>query len=239
MKNFLKFFFLISLFVSISQTAFTKGKFIDTGKGNYEVLVSKAKGKGPHPLLLIVPAKKYTMEGKIFAEIAKRAAKLGFYVVRFNWGFITNKDEVSEDLATEKNDLNQVLKYYLKQEYINKENVVILAKSFGSKIAMKSAYKKATSLLLVTPNCDKKNTFRKNYAPIFTHKIKTHIVISRTDPYCNVKQIYRALPALGKKVSVTIVEGDHNFQSKTPHSDMNEETAITAAVNWLNWQIKK
>ena len=110
----------------------------------------------------------------------------------------------------------------------------------GSLVAMQGAIDNINGLLLITPNCDKKKSFSQNYAALFKKKFPVHIVISKSDPFCSVTDIYKNTPKLNKRVTLSIMAGgDHDFESMTEHSQRNVNTAIADSVNWLNWQLKK
>ncbi len=236
MKNI--FAFLIYL-ITFSVLAKSKVEIIKIKNIKYEVINTSSILSGrAAPLLVIAPAKKYTMTGEIFENIAERASKLGFHVVSFNWSFITNKKDASTDLKKESEDLINIISYYKKEPYIDSLNITLVAKSFGSRVAMLGGYKEAQSVLLLTPNCDKKNTFFKTYEPVLKTSKNIHILISKDDPYCDVNQIHYSMKEL-KKDNITIhtLYGDHNFKLQNKKSLLNEKAAIDSAINWLNNQI--
>lgn len=236
----MKIILISSLMIfSLSAMSAIKPEKIEIEGVSYEVLTSSSVFSGrPAPLLVIAPAKKYTMVGELFEDLAEKASKLGYFVVRFNWGFVTKNNEPSKGLSAESKDLERVIKHYSNQPYVDSSKVILAAKSFGSRVAMKDAYKLANSLLLMTPNCDKKDTFKKNYKPIFKLKKNVHIVISKDDPYCDVGQIYQDLSKLNKKyVTVHTLAGDHNFKLEGVASRLNEKVAIESSLNWLGLQL--
>lgn len=103
---------------------------------------------------------------------------------------------------------------------------------------MMGGHKKAHSLLLLTPNCDKKDTFRANYKPIFGLKKSVHVVLSKDDPYCDVDQIYEGMRGLNKKfVTLHTLSGDHNFKLTNSISKLNVEAALESSLNWLSLQL--
>ena len=161
-----------------------------------QVMINQPAGEGPFPLLVIAPAKAYTMTGKLFQELVEGASQLGYFVVRFNWSFVTEKQEPSADLSKEVQDLESVIRHFSGHEKVDSNRIILSAKSFGSKVAMKGAYRLVHGLLLLTPNCDSTNTFSDLYAPLFSLNKKVHIVISAQDPYCDVGQIYTSLSRL-------------------------------------------
>lgn len=227
---------IFSLFLVCPSTGWpAKPKLIDLGRGHYEILTTKPKGKKPHPLLVIVPAKQDTMTGSLFEDLAHAAAAQGYRVVRFNWGFVTNSDEPSKDLSTEANDLKTVTNYFAKQKDIDPGHVSFIAKSFGSKVVMKKAFKMAKGLVLLTPNCSKKESFTQTYGKLTKEKIPTHIVISKDDPHCDVNQIHKAMGGFKKKyVTLHTLFGDHNFATiKDEKRDLNRKVAVDSVINWL------
>ncbi len=105
-----------------------------------DVIVSDPPARNSlRPLLVIAPAKKYLMDGRLFERIANEAASLGYYVVRFNWSFTKQGVEPKLDLITEANELSSVMEHYTKEPFIDRKMVILAAKSFGSKVAMRGS----------------------------------------------------------------------------------------------------
>lgn len=215
-----------------------KPKLMDLRRGNYEIITHKAKGQKPYPLLVIVPSKKYGISGSLFEDLATAAAANGYFVVRFNWGFVTNRDKPSKDLSTEANDLKTVVNYFAGQKNVDSRRVLYVAKSFGAKVVMQKAYEKATGVVLLTPHCSAKELFSQTYGVIASKKVPTQIVISKDDPHCDVNHIYKSLGSLNKKyVTIHTLFGDHNFKtSKNEKKDLNRRLALDSVVNWLRQQ---
>ena len=232
--KFLRIVLLVFLFFAAQSAFAAKPKLMDLRHGDYEIITHKAKGKKPYPLLVVVPAKDYTITGELFEEIATAAASNGFFVVRFNWGFVTNKDEPSKDLSTEANDLKTVIDYFSQQKDVDSKKIFVVSKSFGSRVVMKQAYDKSQGVALLTPNCSAKEPFNKTYASLFKGKKPVHLVISKDDPYCDVNQIYKAMGSLDKKnVTVFTLFGDHHFITSGGKQDLNKTLAVESVVNWL------
>lgn len=199
-----------------------------------EVSVATPTTPGKHPLLVIAPAKEYTMAGPLFLALEAGAVAQGYKVVRFNWGFVTRKDQPSADLKAENAELAQVLDHFSKAADVDGQRVVLAAKSFGSRVAMNGAFKKASALLLMTPNSNAQAPFERNYAPLFGWGRPIHVVIAATDPYGDLGQLYTALPKLGKNTTATVLPvGDHNFKVDGPGSALNERVGLDASLNWL------
>ena len=173
------------------------------------------------------------MTGEIFERLAEGAAELGYFVVRFDWSFITAKTKASEDLRAESRDLVWIMRHFSRHKNVDKKRVILAAKSFGSRVAMIGAHKQAKALLLITPNCGRRRSFEDIYKPVLKRKKKTHIVISVDDPYCDVRQIYGALGRFGRNLTIHTLAGDHNFKLKGNESRRNEDAAIQSTLDWL------
>lgn len=211
----------------IPQTVEISGKKVD-------VIINEPKSLGgPSPLLVIAPAKEYTMTGALFEQLAVMAAEAGYFVVRFNWGYVTTKTSPSPSLMIESQELVGVIEYFKKHRAVDPGRVVLAAKSFGSKVAMLEAYRKASALLLLTPNSNKENPLRKVYEPVFRYKGKVHIVISVDDPYGEISQLYEAMKEFGANVTVQTVVGDHNFKTGDANSEVNQKAVLVGCENWL------
>jgi len=200
-----------------------------------DVIVSDLPARSSlRPLLVFAPAKKYLMDGRLFERIASEAASLGYYVVRFNWSFTKQGVEPKLDLMTEANELSAVIEHYSKEPFIDRKKVILVAKSFGSKVAMRGPYKAASAVLLITPNCDAKETFSEIYGPLLSGEKKLNITISTADPNCDVNQIYRSANSFDKnRVNIHTLYGGHNFENSDGR-DFNENTAVSSMVNWLH-----
>lgn len=197
---------------------------------NRRIVETPPNGNGK--LLIIVPAKKYSMEKPLFSKLANAAKNEGYTVVRFNWKFFTNSSSPSEDLKEESFELSNILLKTQKELNFSSKNTVVLAKSFGSKVLAKTPPSLYSDLALVTPNCSEQNQFFETYKKIFIKDKKIQISISLDDPYCDVKQIYSVIQTLGGNVSIYTTYGDHNFSlNKNPNNQNNMVSAIT---NFLN-----
>jgi alpha/beta superfamily hydrolase len=243
----------ISIIAALSTFFFASTLYSKACAAKSEVLVSHEKRKlkvkdqildvivsdiptrnSLRPLLVIAPAKKYLMDGRLFERLANEAASLGFYVVRFNWSFTKRGVEPKLDLKTEANELSAVMEHYVKEPFIDSKKVVLAAKSFGSKVAMHGPYKAASAVLLMTPNCDAKETFSEIYGPLLGGKKILNITISTSDPNCDVNQIYRSANIFDKdRVTIHTLYGGHNFENSDGR-DFNENTAVSSMVNWLH-----
>jgi predicted alpha/beta-hydrolase family hydrolase len=198
-----------------------------------DVLVTEPQGGGPHPVLVIAPAKEYKMDGPIFVALADGAARLGYRVVRFNWTFVTQKGQPSADLSAENADIDAVMAKFAQPG----QPLVLAAKSFGSRAAMRGAFKRASALLLMTPNSNSQATFEQTYTPLLGYPKPLHVVISADDPYGDLKQLYAAVPKLGPKVTLDVLPaGDHNFKVEGPNSARNEAAALDSSLNFLAFQ---
>lgn len=204
----------------------------------YDIIVKKPEGKGPFPLLIIAPAKKYTMQGRLFNELAEGAVDMGYYTVRFNWQFVTRSLAESEGLSLEAQDIINVLKYFKADKRIDTSKVVLAAKSFGSRVAMTGPYKEFDSFLLITPNCSQSQTFQELYGALYSWRKPVHIVISNNDPYCNVHQIYQSMRYASLNMTIFTLFGDHNFVLQDKKANrLNEKVVLYSMINWLNLQL--
>jgi len=222
---------LLILFFSTSVQARIQNLLL----GNNEVRIERARPS--RGLIFIIPAKKYTMEKPLFNLLSKLALKNNYSVARFNWSFIRNKNSPSKQLRVEATEIDQVLSYVQKKLDITNENTFIVAKSFGSRVLMKSLLNKSRFYTLLTPNCDNHNSFSKTYSLLFKRFQDVNISLSINDPYCDVGQIYNFLSQKHSRVTLFTTFGDHNFVT-TNKSIFNQETAMNQIINWANEQTK-
>lgn len=237
MKAVLVFLFIVLNAHSLAHASSIREE-ISTEHGKVPALIDRPEGAGPFPLLIIAPAKGYLMKERLFEKLAIEAKEAGFLSVRFDWGFSQKGGDPSKDYKDEASEIESVTRHFLKRGDVNESKVILAAKSMGSKAAMKSSLAYYWALLLLTPNCDQANTFRKLYAPIFSARKPVQITISRTDPYCEIEQIYEAAKDLTQTLSIHTLEGDHNFvDEKSPNKFSNQDAAVESSVNWLKNQI--
>jgi dienelactone hydrolase len=200
----------------------------------YDTIVHRPAGQGPFPLLVIAPAKEYTMTGDLFRQLGERAAEAGYLTVRFNWRFVTARQAPSNDLSRESEDLVRVLRHFAARPDVDPSRIVLAAKSFGSRVAMREAADLVQAVLLLTPNCTVDQPFRSSYRPLLTRHRPVHIVISAQDPYAVIDQIQEAMPDLGPRAGLDLLtKGDHNFATTDTGSTANQARAIEYCMAWL------
>ena len=221
------FIFASLLFVS---TGFSQTKL---NIGSNEVLVDLPDVKPVNNrLVVIAPAKKYTMNKPLFVDLSQRLVSQGYIVTRFNWSFVKTNSDPSSDLVKEGKELYNIISSIQKKYSVTKSNTYLVAKSFGSRVLMKSKIDGFDHVSLMTPNCDKKNSFHDTYAPMFKKKIRININISIDDPYCDVEQIYDFVSSRSPKVTLFTTYGDHNFKTNK-FSKENQELVLLQIVNWI------
>jgi dienelactone hydrolase len=200
----------------------------------YDTIVHRPQGNGPFPLLLIAPAKEYTMTGDLFRLLGERAAEAGYLAVRFNWRFVSEKKGPSVDLRQESDDLVRVMAHFAARSDVDPSLTVLAAKSFGARAAMLAAVDQAQALILLTPNCSVDQPFRSLYRPLLKRHRPVHMVIAAGDPYAILSQIQDALPDLGPQADLDLLpHGDHNFATGNAGSTANQTRAIEGCIAWL------
>lgn len=195
-------------------------------------IVEVPSGEGPFPVLLVAPAKKYSMKEHLFQRLADEALDQGYIVVRFDWNFFTQGKEPSDGLEAEANQLDEQIEF-ARSHPQSSGKVVLAAKSFGSVVAVRRAWRSVEGVLLWTPNSNKDLLFEDVYGPLLKSSTPTHIVISTTDPYGELSQLYDYLTNTSAAVTVHTLFGDHNFQTDPPDDGLNEDAAFAGSVNWL------
>ena len=189
-------------------------------------------GEGPFPVLLIAPAKKYSMKEHLFQRLAEEALAQGYMVVRFDWDFFTQGEEPDADLESETVELDKMIEFSRSHPQ-SSGKVFLAAKSFGSVVAAHRAWRSVEGVLLWTPNSNKELLFGDVYGPLLKSSTPTHIVISVDDPYGELSQLYDYLTNTSASVTVHTLFGDHNFQTDPPDDGLNEDAAFAGSVNWL------
>ena len=182
-------------------------------------------------LLIVVPAKKYSMDGILFEKIASLAVRKGYVVVRFNWIFFTQGSNPSKNFDEEASELKSIIEYYQKKYRVEAKNTVVAAKSFGSKILMKIPSTTYNALGLITPNCDKVNTFSSVYGKVLSSLKPIQISISTNDPYCEISQIYKETSKFKNNIRLYTSFGDHNFLLNG--NEENQDVFVNQFINWL------
>ena len=195
-------------------------------------IVEMPPGEGPFPVLLIAPAKKYSMKEHLFQRLAEEALAQGYMVVRFDWDFFTQGEEPDADLESETVELDKMIEFSRSHPQ-SSGKVFLAAKSFGSVVAAHRAWRSVEGVLLWTPNSNKELLFGDVYGPLLKSSTPTHIVISVDDPYGELSQLYDYLTNTSASVTVHTLFGDHNFQTDPPDDGLNEDAAFAGSVNWL------
>lgn len=225
----MKFFILgISLFLSCFSALALSSMYL----GHNEIITETPQSKESKGLIIIAPAKKYTMHKPLFSSLSKKLLKEGFIVVRFNWGFIKHSTEPSKNLVTEAHELNDIVSFFQKKFSKTKRETFLIAKSFGTRVFMKSQINRLGHVSLMTPNCDRQNTFDKTYGRLFQTHARINISLSIHDPYCQVGQIYDFISSHHNKITLYTTYGDHNFQTNHD-SKQNQELVLRQLVNWV------
>lgn len=203
-----------------------------SGAQTNQRIVEMPPGEGPFPVLLIAPAKKYSMKEHLFQRLAEEALAQGYMVVRFDWDFFTQGEEPDADLESETVELDKMIEFS-RSHPRSSGKVFLAAKSFGSVVAARRAWRSVEGVLLWTPNSNKDLLFGDVYGPLLKSSTPTHIVISVTDPYGELSQLYDYLTNTSASVTVHTLFGDHNFQTDPPDDGLNEDAAFAGSVNWL------
>ena len=216
-----RYLILLVLFLQLHTAAQPNRKIVDLPDGD-----------GPFPVLLIAPAKQYSMKEHLFQRLAEEAVKQGYMVVRFDWEFFTKGEEPSENLESEASQLDQMIEFSRSHPQ-SSGKVFLAAKSFGTVVAARKAWRSVEGVLLWTPNSNRELQFGDIYGDLLKSSTPTHIVISVTDPYGELSQLYDYLTNTSAAVTVHTLFGDHNFQTDPPDDGLNEDAAFAGSVNWL------
>lgn len=206
---------LFALLLVLVNQAFAKSEVVILG-GAIEAILTIPEQK-PKGLVVIAPAKKYLMRERLFAELLTQLTEAGFVTVRFNWGTETLFNPELE-LTKAAEDLNEVVHYAQQRYGFTTANTVIVTKSFSTKV-LGASIALAHQHVLLTPNCSVETTFSSTYAEVLRSSAQVNILISNTDPNCDVGQIYGELQVLQKRPALMTTKGDHNFVVTDAHGE--------------------
>ncbi len=184
----------------------------------------------PEFLVILIPAKNYSMKGRIFEQLASRGKENGLSFLRFDWSFFGHNRNPSAELDLEAIELKEVIHHYQKKFKLKNERIILVAKSFGSRVLAK-ANLNSYPLALVTPNCDENASFKSTYSKLLQKKRPVQISISIEDPYCDISQIYRNLVNLPREVTMYTSYGDHNFVLNDTFQ--NQDVFVTQLLQWI------
>lgn len=196
----------VLLLVLVNQ-AFAKNEVVVLD-GAIEAILATPE-QAPKGLVVIAPAKKYLMKERLFTELSAQLTEAGFATVRFNWGSETLLNPELE-LVKASEDLNKVVHYAQQRFGFTATNTVLVTKSFSTK-ALGESIALAHQHVLLTPNCSVEKPFSATYAEVLRSPAQVNILISNTDPNCDVAQIYGELQVLQKRPTLMTTKGDHNF----------------------------
>ena len=223
----LLFTFTLEAQIAVKKEIFSKAGKIILVEHHPEGFVETKK----YPLLIIVPDYK-GMDEDMINSIASGAKRLGFFVVRFN--FSTKNNKPSKTLKPEVNTLVEVTKLYSAKRFINKNNVNVLAKGFGSRILVRTKLNTYNSLGLLNPLCDKKYSFSRSYGPFIKSKKSNLIAMNVNNGFCKTNTIYSSL-GRNKNAYVQVFKGS----SKTLNEDTDTKSVMALSImNWLSAKTK-
>lgn len=208
--------------------------FLSHSALSMETIVNRPQGQA-RGLVVIAPAKKYLMHERLFVELANSLARQGFVAVRFNWAADTLLEPAFEQQKAAR-DIQFILANAQRVFGFKAQQTVLITKSFSTK-SIENLLGLAKFHILLTPNCSKEAPFFKTYGNVL-NKLSGNlkIIISESDPYCNVNEIRQTLALLKKPELLSTTKGDHNFviidpNSKTSHFQFQDGVvAFTTAL---------
>lgn len=191
--------------------------------------------------VVIAPGQGYHKDLPLIVRSAQRLSDAGFHVLRFDWTYFTAKGRPSDDLSSERQDLDAAIAWVRKFEGVRK--VIVAGKSLGSRVALQRAAEKSGDLagvaLLTFPIHDPgaaeklfvdASELDRTACPLL-------VVTGDRDPLCDLRTLYGLLAKSKSTIPVVTVPGDHSLND--PDDKKNEartaehiETAVDALVLW-------
>lgn len=204
-----------------------------------------AEGQPPFPALVIAPGKSFDMDHLAFDRISTRAAERGFLVLRFNWDFYTRKKKRSPRFVNEVQDLKTAITYLRSLPSANNEQIFVLGKSIGARVAAELASRSeplAGLILLTPPIHSPTDPDRERSTADFMREIKLPLLLigADRDNHCSsdaLKQLSEDVPS---NPEVIIVAGDHQLECATDQEAEQSVERIAAEVaDWISRQLSK
>ncbi len=247
---------LLALILAVPARAAEIAKIL-LGDVTLEAKIEGPRGEGPYPMIIFAPGKDTRSNERLFEKLARAANRQGFMTIRFDWLFTgatqsppakgkkTEKPvarEPSAGLADEAEQLSILLNELtasrmMKQYSIDPEKVVLISKGFGSRVAMLpdagGTGAKVKASVLLAPECDGENRFKKVYAPWIATKIPRLLVQARADTGCDLAQIYEAAPEFGANVAIFTPSGNREFLGESPKDFATQDTVVATTLTWL------
>lgn len=254
-----KALFSISLLFlsSVAPTQAAEIAKILLGDVTLEAKIEGPRGEGPYPMIIFAAGKDTPSSERLFEKLALAANRQGFMTIRFDWLFtgVTQSPpakgkkaqkpvarEPSAGLADEAEQLSILLNELtasrmMKQYSIDPEKVILVSKGFGSRVAMLpdsgGTGAKVKASILIAPECDGENRFKKAYAPWIATKIPRLLVKARGDAGCDLAQIYEAAPEFGSNVALFTPNGNREFLGESPKDFTTQDSVVATTLAWL------
>ncbi len=197
----------------------------------------------PCPVVVIAPGSGYHRGLPLVAGFAQRCAEEGMIAVTFDWHYFSEKGKISEGWVREKEDIAAVAAYARSLKETDKENLVLVGKSFGSVIAWNyfRQDKALKALILLTPVIPDEEYEAKLYPGLGEEKRPVVMGLGASDDDNGpLEQIYRTLDRCEKKIPVFILPGDHGMNvgawDDSRYKGINEynnQLAVDIALHWI------
>jgi predicted alpha/beta-hydrolase family hydrolase len=202
---------------------------------NSALLVDFPSGPGPFPAVVLAPGQGYHMALPAMQQTSAALVKRGFAVYRFNWSYWTRepKGDPSDDLSTELRDLQRIVATARADSRVDSKRVAVGGKSLGSLVAWQAFRddRSLTSALLLTPVCSQQvvgkgaaSAIAANYPDIETEPRPLFFVLGDRDPLCEPKALFRYAASAKGPVRLSVVSGDHGFNSARRDSTQGDAT---------------
>lgn len=185
------------------------------------VIAEKPPGSGPFPAIVLGSGSSYSKQAPVLEQTAQALLARGIAVYRFDWAYQiagTPFAEQPKDRRAEIEDMNTVLALARADTAIDSHRLAVGGKSLGSIIAWRvlRATPELKGALLLTPVCSREgipDAGAVNYPGLAEENRPLSWILGESDPACPVITLYRFLSGANGAPRVTVVGGDHSFES--------------------------
>lgn len=169
------------------------------------------------------------MDSPLLVKTGEGLAKLGFRVLRFNFGYLNRKSAPSKDGVKERPELEQAIEY-LKNE--TDSNPLLVGKSFGARVNSYVSATRSDIRALVFYGMPiqglGKNPKPRDFSHLSRIAVPMLFITGHKDRLCPLELLEEAQEnAKSSLVTSVVVPGDHSYKPKS------EDLAVEECLAWV------
>jgi predicted alpha/beta-hydrolase family hydrolase len=188
------------------------------------------QGAAERGLVLISPGAGGSMQTPLLLQTAERLADLGFFSMRWNFGYITAKKTPSAGGKRELPEMAQAIDYL--RSRAERAPMILIGKSFGGRLSSYVGSERRDLSGFVFYGLPLqglgKNPRPRDWSHLAKLPGKLLFVTGDKDRLCPLDQLLQAQTFIKVPFDSIVVPGDHSFKPR------GEEEALKSCVEWLD-----